>query len=99
MLRHIVMFNYAKNFSAEENAANAQKIKRDLESLTNLDGVLEMKVYINELQYSNMDIMLDSSFENEAALVAYKNHPAHLKAVDFINSALTNRTCFDYIQP
>ncbi|MCL2355831.1 MAG: Dabb family protein [Defluviitaleaceae bacterium] len=96
MLKHIVMWNYAENFSDAENAANAQKIKHDLEALVALDGVIEMKVRINELPYSNTDIMLDSTFESEEALNAYKIHPAHVAAAEFITTALKNRTCFDW---
>jgi heme-degrading monooxygenase HmoA len=96
MLRHIVMFNYQENFSKEENDANAKKLKSDLEALAELDGVIEMKVFINELAYSTMDVMLDSLFKSEEAFNAYKVHPAHLKVVEFIGKAFKNRVAFDY---
>jgi len=96
MLRHIVTWNFADGFSDEEKFQHAKKIKHDLEALINLDGVVKMQVFINELATSNMDILLDSAFENEAALAAYKIHPQHVKVAEFIGAVLKNRACFDY---
>jgi len=45
---------------------------------------------------STTDIMLDSLFENEDALRAYKIHPEHQRVGDFIGSVMKNRVAFDY---
>jgi hypothetical protein len=96
MLRHIVLWNL--NDDCEKKEA-ASKIKTILEALKNsIDEAVEIKVHINELSSSNTDIMLDSLFENEAALNAYKIHPEHIKAGEFIASVTKNRAAFDFFE-
>ena len=97
MIRHIVMWNYANGFSEDENIENARKVKNGLEALADLDGVLEMKVRINELPYSNTDVLLDSLFESEDAFKSYKVHQRHLQMAELIGKVLQNRVCFDYV--
>ena len=44
-LKHIVMWNYSREFSAEQNQQNANRIKSELESiLPVIDGLIEIKV-------------------------------------------------------
>ena len=96
MLRHIVLWNLNDSCEKKETAA---KIKAILEALKNsISDVAELKVYVNELSSSNTDVMLDSLFENEAALDAYKIHPEHVKAAEFIASVAKNRAAFDFFE-
>ena len=97
MIRHIVMWNYKNEFSEDENKKNAARVKEELESLRErIKEIADLSVHINELSTSNMDVMLDSFFENEEALSAYKIHPEHQKAAAFIETVFQNRVCFDY---
>ena len=97
MLRHIVMWRYKDGLTDSENHENAEKVKSILESLKDsIKEIIEIKVYINTITTSNIDIMLDSLFEDEESMAAYKIHPEHLKVVDFIGSVLQDRVVFDY---
>ena len=99
MLKHIVMWNFKEGLSDSQNAENALKAKAELEALVNyIDEILEIKVHINHLSSSNMDIILNSTFTNEKALAAYKIHPEHLRVGEFISIAFQNRTCIDYYE-
>ena len=99
MLRHIVMWNYKEGLSDSQNQENAKKLKAELEALKDsIQEVMEIKVHINSLPSSNMDIMLDSLFENEEALEIYKKHPEHVKIAEFVGSVLQNRACIDYFE-
>ena len=99
MLRHVVTWNYGEGFSEAENKENALIIKRGLESLTDcISGIIEIKVYINELSTSNRDLILNSLFESEVVLAEYQNYPEHKKVGEFISSVLQNRTCIDYYE-
>ena len=99
MLRHIVTWNYKDGFTDKENKENAQKVKSELESLTQcIDGIMELKVYINELSSSNKDIFLNSLFESEAALAAYQIHPEHQRVSKYVGSVMQNRACIDYYE-
>ena len=96
MLRHIVMWNYAEGINKQEVG---KKVKSELEALKeSICEIIEIKVYINELSTSNMDILLDSLFENEDTMAAYKIHPEHIRVSDYICSVLQNRTVVDYYE-
>lgn len=97
MLRHIVTWNHIDGINDDEKRANALKVKEELEDLADyIEEILEIKVYINELSSSTADIMLDSLFENEDTLRAYKIHHEHQRVGDFISSVMKNRVAFDY---
>jgi len=99
MLRHIVTWNYKDGFTNNENKENAKKVKSELEALTqHIDGIIELKVYINELTSSNKDIILNSLFESEEALVAYQIHPEHQRVSTYVGTAMQNRACIDYYE-
>lgn len=97
MVRHIVAWNYKEGFSDAENKENAQKIKAELEALTKcIDGIIELKVYINTLPTGNRDATLNSLFESEDALAAYQIHPEHKRVSSFVGTVMQNRACIDY---
>ena len=97
-LKHIVMWNYSREFSAEQNQQNANRIKSELEALLPvIDGLLEIKVVFPIKQTSDFEIALDSTFESENALKAYQIHPEHVKAASFIKQVLVDRKCIDYL--
>ncbi|MBO5797365.1 MAG: Dabb family protein, partial [Clostridia bacterium] len=46
---------------------------------------------------SNADVMLDSAFEDEAALAAYARHPAHVAvAEEAVKPFTKTRLCLDF---
>jgi vacuolar-type H+-ATPase subunit C/Vma6 len=98
MVRHIVAWNYADGYTEEENKANANIIKFELENLKNLiEGILSIQVYAKPVDTSEADLVLDSVFENEEALKAYTIHPEHVRvATSFVRPATKNRKCIDF---
>jgi hypothetical protein len=98
MVRHIVAWNFAEGFTAEENQKNAQAIKSELENLKNIiDGIVSIEVLINPLSTSDSDLLLDSTFENEEALKAYAVHPEHVRVgTNFVKPSTKNRKCMDF---
>lgn len=97
MIRHIVCWNYKDGFSNIENKENAQKMKLELEALTQyIDGIIDLQVYTDTLSSCNKDIILDSLFQSEEALAAYQIHPEHKKVSSFVGTVMQNRVCIDY---
>ena len=97
MIQHIVAWNYAEGFTASENAANAQKVKAELEALKAvIGGIVELTVHINLLPSGNRDIVLFSTFDSEESLQAYQVHPEHKRVGAFVGSVTQNRACVDY---
>ncbi len=98
MVRHIVAWNYADGFSAEENQKNAELMKKELEGLKDLiDSIVSIQVLIHPVDTSDSDILLDIVFESEEALKAYIVHPEHVRVgTNYVKPVVKNRKCMDF---
>ena len=98
MVKHMILWLLKDELSAEEKAAVKADIKEGLETLVGkIPGLLAVTVQINGLASSNADLMLDSSFEDEAALKAYATHPEHVAvAENKVRPYFKSRVCLDF---
>ena len=97
MVKHIVMWNFNPEMSVEEKKAAGEKMKALLEPIKELvEGAVDIRVVINDMESSNRDIALIGTYKNEDALKAYQVHPAHVEAGKFVRSVTCNRSCLDY---
>ena len=97
MVKHIIIWNFKEEYSQAEKAENAAKIKAGLEGLMGkIDGLTEIKVYTNPLESSNGDLILDSTFVDEAALKGYQTNPKHVEVATFVRSVVADRKCIDF---
>ena len=95
MIRHIVAWNFKPD--APDNAAEI--VREALEGLVGkIDGIIKLKVTTQLAAGSNRQIMLDSLFENEAALAAYQPHPLHVAAAQTVGTVVTDRVCLDFFE-
>lgn len=98
MLRHIVMFKLKNEAEGATKQENAVKIKTMLDRLPAL--IPEIKYYevgINQTDSERaFDICLISHFENWKTLESYRNHPEHIKAVEFILKVNERSAVADY---
>lgn len=97
MVKHIILWTL-KDYSEEEKINIKKGIKENLEGLKGkIDGLCDIKVYTNGLASSNADLMLDSSFKDEASLKAYAVHPDHVYVADtFVRPYTATRSCLDF---
>ncbi|MEE0945981.1 MAG: Dabb family protein [Acutalibacteraceae bacterium] len=97
MVKHIILWTL-KECPEDEKAKIKKEIKENLEGLMGkIDGLTDIKVYIDGLASSNADLMLDSSFTNEEALNAYAVHPDHVYVADtFVRPFTATRSCLDF---
>ena len=95
MVKHVILWTLKESENKEEIKAN---IKNGLEGLMGkIEGLKEITVYTNGLASSNADLMLDSTFEDEAALKGYAVHPAHVQVADTLVRPFTaTRSCLDF---
>lgn len=98
MVRHVILWTLKDDFSGAQMDEIKAGIKSGLEGLKGqIPGLVEIKVITEGLSSSNVDVMLDSLFENEEALKGYSVHPAH---VDVANNRVrpftATRNCIDY---
>ena len=98
MIRHIVLWSFKDELSADKKAAQAAIIKVSLEALRGVvPGLLKLTVQYPLLGTSNADLMLDSLLESPEALEGYSVHPAHVKAAnEYVRPFIKSRLCANY---
>lgn len=98
MVKHIILWKIKDEKTDEEKQIIKKGVKEGLEGLMGkIPGLLEIHVQIDSLTSSNADIMLDSTFEDEAALKTYAAHPEHVKVADHnVRPFMEVRMCMDY---
>ncbi len=98
MVKHVILWQLKDELTASEKKEVKKGIKEGLEGLAGkIPGLLEIKVQIEGLASSNVDVMLDSSFTDEEALKAYAVHPEHVAVADGkVRPYTKTRACLDY---
>ena len=98
MVKHVILWKLKDELSGEEKENVKKEIKEGLEGLKGkVPGIIDIKVYINGLESSNADLMLDSSFESEEALKGYAVHPEHLAVANGkVRPFTKQRSCLDF---
>ncbi|MBR6058317.1 MAG: Dabb family protein [Victivallales bacterium] len=98
MVKHIILWKLKDELSADEKINVKAGIKSGLEGLKGIIPGLEAIVVRTEgLASSNADVMLDSTFADEAALKGYAVHPAHVEVANTkVRPFVQTRLCMDY---
>ncbi|MBR3517532.1 MAG: Dabb family protein [Lachnospiraceae bacterium] len=99
MVKHVILWTLKEEYSDAQKAEIKAGIKEGLEGLKGqIPGLKEIKVNVTPLASSNCDLMLDSLFEDEAALKTYAMHPAHVAVADGkVRPHTASRVCMDYV--
>ena len=99
MVKHVILWTLKDEFSKDEKAKIISEMKEALESLKGtIPGLIDISVNTNKLATSNMDVMLDTTFESEEALKNYSVHPEHVAVADGkVRPFTKTRSCFDYV--
>ncbi len=98
MVKHIILWNLRDEFTPEEKALIKAGIKEGLEGLSGkIPGLVDIKVYTERLASSTADLMLDSTFEDEASLKGYAVHPEHVAVANGkVRPYTAIRSCLDF---
>ena len=98
MVKHIILWQLKDELSDAEKQTVKAGIKEGLEGLKGqMEGLVEIRVNTDGLASSNADVMLDSTFVDEASLKAYAVHPAHVAVADGkVRPYTKTRMCLDY---
>ena len=98
MVKHVILWQLKDELTAEEKATIKKEMKESLEALVGkIQGLVEMKIQTEALASSNAEVMLDSTFEDEAALKVYATHPEHVAVADGKVRPYTKaRFCLDF---
>ena len=98
MVKHIILWQLKDELSADEKKVIKAEMKEALEGLVGkIPGLLEVKVQTEGLASSNAEVMLDTSFTDEAALKVYATHPEHVAVADGkVRPFTKTRLCLDF---
>lgn len=98
MVKHVSLWTLKEEYSDEQKKEIKKDIKAGLEGLKGrIPGLVDIQVNIDGLASSNADLMLDSTFEDEASLKGYAVHPEHVAVADGkVRPYTAIRSCLDY---
>ena len=98
MVKHVILWTLKEEYSDEQKKEIKKDIKAGLEGLKGrIPGLVDIQVNIDGLASSNADLMLDSTFEDEASLKGYAVHPEHVAVADGkVRPYTAIRRCLDY---
>ena len=98
MLRHIVIWTLKEQAEGADRATNIEKARQLLLACAQLEpGTLHFEVGTAQAGLDcTGDLVLDSTFRDRAALLAYQNHPQHLALKPFMKVVVAARQCMDY---
>ncbi len=96
MVKHMLIWKL--KLTGDELEAQKKLVKENLEGLVGkVPGLLEMHIQIDNLETSNGDMMMDSTFESFEALKGYSKHPEHVHVAEtYIRPYIETRLCIDY---
>ncbi|MBQ6010176.1 MAG: Dabb family protein [Kiritimatiellae bacterium] len=96
MVKHVILWKLKEDVA--DKASVKAGIKSGLEGLKGVvPGLVEIAVRTEGLASSNADVMLDSTFESEAALKGYAVHPAHVAVANGkVRPFTQTRLCLDF---
>ncbi len=96
MIKHIILWRLRPDVDVETLAQKIAFCRDGFAALPRkIPGLISIKLYTSPLPSSTCDLMLDSVFEDEAALHLYKNHPEHLAVASVIRPLVSERVCMD----
>ncbi|MGR4869869.1 Dabb family protein [Variovorax sp. LARHSF232] len=94
MIKHIVMWKL-------KDPADAQRFKAELDSCRGI--VPGMRAFETAIRSdgleANCDVVLNSSFDDKAALDAYLVHPRHKEVSSLLGTLRESRSVLDYQTP
>ena len=98
MVKHVILWTLKDELSDAEKEKIKAEIKEGLEGLAGrIPGLVDIKVNTNGLKTSNVDLILESTFESEEALNAYSVHPEHVAVADSkVRPYTKQRSCLDF---
>ena len=96
MVKHVILWKLKDEVSDKESVKRG--IKEGLEGLKGrIPGLVDITVRTEGLPSSNADAMLETTFENEAALKGYATHPEHVAVANAkVRPFAQTRLCLDY---
>ena len=99
MIKHVVMWRLREEAGGQPKEANARDMKGWLEALSGqIPQIRSLEVGLNISSSKRAwDVVLVTSFENEADLAAYISHPQHQAVVASIRAISAEARVVDFV--
>ena len=98
MITHIVMWqlkDHAEGANKASNLARAQALLLSCAAL--MPGIRKFEVAVAQPGLEcTYDLLLNTQFDDAAALAAYQQHPQHVAIKPFMKAVVQARQCMDY---
>ena len=96
MVKHMIVWKLKEEL--DNKAERALEIKTALEGLLGkIDGLTKMEIIIDKLPSSSGDIMMDSEFTDNEALMSYQKNPLHVEIANgLVRPSVSERLSLDY---
>lgn len=96
-MKHIVMFKFRDDVSADVRQAVREAFKKGIEALpATIPFIRSVHVGFNANPAEKWDICLDSSFDSLDDVKAYSVHPAHKAVASELMKHIGERACVDF---
>lgn len=98
MLKHIVFWRFADNAEGHAKQENMDIVKDGLLSLMGKVPSLRSAEVGQDVLHSGMsfDMCLICEFDDLDGMIAYRDHPEHVKVAGYIAKVKTERAVIDY---
>ena len=98
MTHHIILWKLKDELTEPQKEQIKQSIKEGLEGLAGkIPGLLSIRVNTVGLPSSNVDLMLDSTFDCPESLKGYSVHPEHMAVANGrVRPYTAGRYCLDF---
>ena len=97
MTKHIVMFKFRDDVTAEARQSAREAFKEGIEALpATIPFIRSVHVGFNINEAEKWDICLDSLFDNLDDVKAYSVHPAHKAVAMELMKHIGERACVDF---
>lgn len=98
MVKHVILWKLKEDLAGDAKAKVLCDMKEQLEALVGkVPGLVRLEIVTKPLGSSNVDVMLDSELESEAALAGYQSHPEHVAVANtYVRPFTEVRLCMDY---
>jgi hypothetical protein len=99
MIKHIVMWTILPGDTPRSKVERMAELKARLVALNDIiSEIVNLEVHFNSPQAAteNFDVLLTAEFKTWADLENYRNHPEHLKVVDYLQNIRHSKAALDF---
>ena len=97
MVKHIVLFRFRDDLSAEMRIQAAKSFRKGIMELKKtIPTIQNIEVGININHNEQWDICLNGEFKTLQDIIEYGKNPLHINVANILKPLISERSCVDY---